>query len=51
MSGNAETNMHEQDLQAGIDGLSREEMARLLKDLAGDPDLAKRIVTAVNSSQ
>lgn len=43
--------MHKQDLDSSTASLSRNEIAKILKDLAVDPDTEKRIMTAVESSK
>lgn len=44
--------MSKQDLEAGLAGLSRDEIAKILRDLAAaDPAIEKRIMTALESSQ
>lgn len=44
--------MHKQDLEASLAGLSRDEIAKILSDLAAaDPAIEKRIMTAVESPQ
>lgn len=44
--------MHKQDLEASLAGLSRDDIAKILSDLAAaDPAIEKRIMTAVESPQ
>ena len=43
--------MHQQKLEASIAGLSRDEMAKILKGLAADPATRESIVTAVELSK
>lgn len=44
--------MHKQDLEAGLARLSRDAIAKILRDLAAaDPAIEKRIMSALESSQ
>lgn len=44
--------MHKHDLEASLAGMSHDEIAKILSDLAAaDPAIEKRIMTAVESPQ
>lgn len=43
--------MHQQNLQVHIAGLSRDELAKIVNDLAADPTTKGKVVTAMDLAQ